>query len=132
VSWPELLNRLYDFWGDFNTVGRRNFSELYPSDLQKWLDLDRGRVDYAEFARARWMWNRKPRWSLGEGMFGYILPVFVGLLLLFRPYLGTPLAAAWSLAMFVAIVNNTIRVARWRREYESGFARVIRSSRKAK
>ncbi len=65
-------------------------------------------------------------------MFGYILPVFVGLLLLFIPHLGTPLTVAWLFAMFVAIANNTIRVARWRREYESAFARVTRSSRKAK
>ena len=41
MSCPELVNWLYDFWRDFNTVDRRKFSELFPSDLQKWLDHDR-------------------------------------------------------------------------------------------
>jgi hypothetical protein len=132
VSCLELLNRLHDFWRDFNTVNRWKFPELSPSYLQKWLNLERGTVDYAEYVRAEWMWRRKPRSPLGEGRSGYILLVFLGLALLFIPHLGIPLAAAWYFAMFAAIAKNTVRVARWRREYESGIVRVIRSSRKAK
>lgn len=91
-----------------------------------------GRIDYAEFQRVEWMWNRKPRPLLGEGVSGYLLLVFVALVLLFIPHLGVLFAAAWCLVMFAAIANDTVRLARWRREYESGMVRVIRSSRKAK
>jgi hypothetical protein len=100
--------------------------------LQKWLELDPGRIDCAEFKRAEWMWNRKPRLFLGQGVSGYILLIFVTSLLLLIPHLGIVLAAAWCLAMVIAIANDTVRLARWRREYESGMVRVIRSGRKAK
>jgi hypothetical protein len=132
VSCPELLNRFNDFWRDFNAVNQWKFPDLSPISLQKRLDLDLGRIDYAEFQRAEWMWNRKPRALLGEGVSGYLLLVFVALLLLFIPHLGLLLAAAWCFVMFAAIANDTVRLARWRREYESGMVRVIRSSRKAK
>jgi hypothetical protein len=132
VSRPELLNRFHDFWRDFNTVNRWRFPELSPYSLQKWLELDLRRVDCAEFKRVEWMWNRKPKPFLGEGVSGYILLIFVALLLLLIPHLGILLAAAWSLAMVVAIANDTVRLARWRREYESGMVRVIRSGKKAK
>ena len=132
MSCPELLGRIHDFWRDFNTVNRWRFPELSPHCMQKWLDLDLGRVDYAEFKRVEWMWRRKPRSFLGERVSGYVLLVFVASILLLIPHLGIPLAAVWCLAMVVAIANDTVRLARWRRDYESGMVRVIRSRRKAK
>jgi hypothetical protein len=123
---------LHDFWKDFNPVDEWKFTESSPSYLRRWLDLDLGRVDEPEFARAEWMWRRKSRSLLGEGLSGYILLVFAAFLLLLIPQLGIPLAVAWCFAMFITIANDTVRVARWRREYESGMVRVIRSRRKAK
>lgn len=130
MSCPELLNRFNDFWRDFNTVNRWKFPELSPSSLQKWSDFDLACVNYAELARAEWMWSRKPRSLLGKGMSGYILLVFLGLLLFLFPCFGILLAVAWFLAMFVLIAHDTVRVIRWRREYEVSIVRVIRSSRK--
>jgi hypothetical protein len=132
VSRPELLNRFHDFWRDFNSANEWRFPELSPYSLQKWLELDLRRVDRSEFKRVEWMWSRKPKPFLGEGVGGYILLIFVASLLLLIPHLGILLAAAWCLAMVVAIANDTVRLARWRREYESGMVRVIRSGRKAK
>ena len=132
MSRPELLNRFNDFWRDFNTVNRWKFPEISPYSLQRWLDLDLRRVNYEEFKRAEWMWNRKPRSFLGQGVSGYILLVFVASLLLLVPHLGILLAAAWCLAIVVAIANDTVRLARRRREYEAGMVRVIRSGREAK
>ena len=109
MSRPELLNRFNDFWRDFNTVNRWKFPELSPYSLQRWLDLDLRRVNYEEFKRAEWMWNRKPRSFLGQGVSGYILLVLVASLLLLIPHLGILLAAAWCLAMVVAIANDTVR-----------------------
>jgi len=130
VSCPALLNRLHDFWRDFNTVNSWKFPELSPSALQRWLHFDLACVNYAEFARAEWMWNRKPRSLLGKGMSGYILLVFVGLLLFLFPCFGILLAAAWFLPMFVVIAHDAVRVTRWRREYEVSIVRVIGSSRR--
>ena len=129
MSCQKLLNRLHDFWRAFNTINRWKFPELSPASLQKWLDFNLGQVDYAEFARAEWMWGRKPRSLLGKDMSGYILLVFVGLLLFLFPCFGILLTAAWFLAMFVVIAHDTVRVTRWRREYEVSFVRVIRSRR---
>jgi murein DD-endopeptidase MepM/ murein hydrolase activator NlpD len=100
--------------------------------LQKWLELDLRRIDPSEFKRVEWMWRRKPKPFLGEGVSGYILLILVASLLLLIPHLGILFAAAWCLTMVVAIADDTVRFARWRREYESGMVRVIRSSRKAK
>jgi hypothetical protein len=130
VSCPELVTRLHDFWRDFNTIDRWNSSELSPASLQKWLDFNL--VDYGEFARAEWTWGRKPRSPLGKSMSIYTLLVLIGLLLLLFLGFGILLAAAWYLAMFITIVHDAGRSARWRREYEVSIVRVIRSSRKVK
>ena len=132
MSRPELLNRFHDFWREFNSVNQWRFPELSPYSLQKWLELDLRRIDPSEFKRVEWMWRRKPKPFLGEGVSGYILLILVASLLLLIPHLGILFAAAWCLTMVVAIANDTVRFARWRREYESGMVRVIRSSRKAK
>ena len=42
MSCPELLNRLHDFWRDFNTINRWKFPELSPASLQQWLDFNLG------------------------------------------------------------------------------------------
>jgi hypothetical protein len=112
VSCPELLNRLHDFWRDFNTIDQWKFPELSPASLQKWLDFNLGQVDYGEFARAEWMWGRKPTSPLGKSMSVYILLVLIGLLLLLFPTFGILLAAAWYLAMFITIVYDAVRSAR--------------------
>lgn len=132
MSRPELLNRFHDFWREFNSVNQWRFPELSPYSLQKWLELDLRRIDPSEFKRVEWMWRRKPKPFLGEGVSGYILLILVASLLLLIPHLGILFAAAWCLTMVVAIADDTVRFARWRREYESGMVRVIRSSRKAK
>jgi hypothetical protein len=132
VSRPELLNRLHDFWRDFNTGSRWKFPESSPIYLLHSLDLDRNHVDYAEFARAQWMWDRKPKSLFGDGMSGFLLLVFIGLLLLLVPYFGIPLSLAWCCTMLVAIAKDTVRGIRWRREYETSIVRVIRTRRKTR
>ena len=74
----------------------------------------------------------KAQVPLGKSMSVYILLVFVGLLLLLFPSFGILLAAAWYIAMFIAVAHDAVRSARWRREYEVSIVRVIRSSGKVK
>jgi hypothetical protein len=132
VSCPELLNRFHDFWRDFNAVNRWRFRELPPSDLLQSLNLEWSSVDRAEVVRAKWMWTRKPKSLLGDGMSGYLLLVFIGLALLLIPNAGIMLAPVWCLAMLFAVAQDAVRLARWRREYESSIGRVIRSRKRAK
>jgi hypothetical protein len=67
------------------------FSELPPSQFEKRLELNRSGVDLSEFERAKCFWRRRPRLILGEGLPGYLLVVFIGVLLLFIPKIGVPL-----------------------------------------
>jgi hypothetical protein len=68
----ELANRFSDFWRDFNRVHHWRFRELPPCDLLRSLQCDLSDVDYAEFVRAQWMWTRKPKSFLGDGLSGYL------------------------------------------------------------
>jgi hypothetical protein len=101
VSCFELPNRFRNFWRDFNAVHRWRFPELSPSDLLHSLDCDLSDVDYAEFVRAQWMWTRKPRSLLGDGLSGYLTLVFVGLVMLLIPYAGFILALVWFFVMLL-------------------------------
>jgi len=86
-------------------------------------------VSYAEFVRAKWMWTRKPKSFLGDGP---SILVFIGLVLLLVPYAGIMLALVWCFAMLLVVAKDAVRLIRWRYEYESSIARVVRSRRKAK
>ena len=125
----ELPNRFRDFWRDFNALNRWRFPGLPPCDLLRSLHYDTRDVDCAEFVRAEWMWTRKPKSSLGDGL---PILVFIGLVLLLIPYAGIMLALVWCFAMPVVVAKDLFRLVRWRYEYESSIARVVRSRRKAK
>jgi hypothetical protein len=132
VSYFELPNRFRNFWRDFNVVHRWKFPELPPCDLLRSLHCDLSDVDYAEFVRAQWMWTRKPKSFLGDGLSGYLTLVFIGLLILLIPYAGIMLALVWCFVMLLVVAKDVVRLVRWRHEYESSIGRVGRSRRKAK
>lgn len=117
---------------DFNAINRWRFPELSPSDLLRSLNCDLSDVDHAEFLRARWMWTRKPKPFLEDGLFGYLILALIGLVLLVIPDAGIVLALAWCFAVRLILAKEAVRFGRWRREYESSIGRVIRSRRKRK
>jgi hypothetical protein len=126
------VRRLRNFWRDFNALDHWRFPELPPTDLLQSLNLDTGGVDRAEFVRAQWMWTRKPKSLLGDGMSAYLLLVFIGLVLLLIPHTGIALAPVWCFLMLVVVARDAVRFVRWRREYESSISRVTRRCRKTK
>jgi hypothetical protein len=132
VSCPRLIGRFHDFWRDFNAVNCWRFPELPPAHLLQSLNLDSGGVDHSEFIRAKWMWARKPKSLLGDGMSAYLLLIFIGLVFLLIPYAGIVLAPVWWFSMLLVIAKDAVRLARWRREYESSMCRVTRRCRKTK
>jgi hypothetical protein len=130
------VHRLVDswiaFWKDFNSQNEWRFPELPPVQLQKafgvpWIFVDRG-----EFHRAEWMWARKPKLVLGEGVFGYAAIVLVALLLLLVPRIGVVLTIVWCFGMVGVIARDVVRTIRWRREYEISITRIRRSYRHLK
>jgi hypothetical protein len=116
--------------GKGNAVKRWRFRELPPCDLLRSLHYDIRDVDYAEFVRAEWMWTRKPKSFPEDGL--SILVFIIGLVLLLVPYAGIMLALVWCFAMLLVVAKDAVRLVRWRYEYESSIARVVRSRRKAK
>ena len=115
-----------------NAVKRWRFPELPPADLLDSLKLDLSGVDHGELVRAQWMWTRRPKSVLGDGISAYLLLVFIGLALLLIPYAGLMLSPLWCFAMVFAIAKDGVRRVRWRREYESSIGRMTRRCRKTK
>jgi hypothetical protein len=132
VSRPQLINRVHDFWRDFNTVEHWRFPELPPCYLLHAMDLPYNTVDQDELVRARWMWNRRPKPLVGDHTSTYVVFVLLALLLLLIPRLGILLALVWCAAIASAVAKEAVRMKRWRRQYESSIARVIRSRRSSK
>jgi hypothetical protein len=130
VSCPELVRRFHDFWSDFNAVNCWRFPELPPGDLLHSFKLDLSGVDHGELVRAQWMWARRPKSLLGDGISAYLFLVFIGLALLLIPYAGLMLSPLWCFAMVFAIAKGGVRRVRWRREYESCIGRMTRRCRK--
>jgi hypothetical protein len=88
-----LSNRFRDFWRAFNAGTRRRFPELPPCDLLRSLRCGLGDVDYDEFVRAKWMWMRKPKSLLSDGL---SILVCIGLVPLLIPYSAIGRALGFS------------------------------------
>jgi hypothetical protein len=63
------------------------------------------------------MWTRKPKSFQGDGLSGYLILVFIGLVLLLIPYSGIMLALVWCCAMLLVVAKDAVRHVRWRHEY---------------
>lgn len=100
--------------------------------LQQCFGVSWSFVDRSEYVRAEWMWSRKPRLILGEGVLGYALVIFAALLLLLIPHVGVLLTMFWCIMLLGAIARDIVRSIRWRRAYEVSITRVMRSYRNLK
>jgi hypothetical protein len=117
-----------EFWKDFHTDQKWKFPELPPSQFKKCSELNRPGVDLSEFERAKWFWGRRPSLILGEGLPGYLLVVFIGVSLLFIPKIGVPLDFGCIFLFYTAIALDTVRLVRWRRQYETSISRLLQSA----
>jgi hypothetical protein len=117
-----------EFWKDFHADQKWKFPELPPSQFKKRLELNRPGVDPSELERAKWFWRRRPSLILGEGLPGYLLVVFIGVLLLFIPKIGVPLDFGCLFLFYAAIALDTVRLVRWRRQYETSINRLLQSA----
>jgi len=78
------------------------------------------------------MWGRRPASLLGNSLVGYLLAIFIGFLLMLVPYAGILFAIFWFSATLLLIANEVVSLVRWRHQYESSMARVIRSRIKSR
>jgi hypothetical protein len=125
-------NPFSDFWRDFNTERRWNFPELPPSEILRLLDCPLYHIDHEEFVRAKWMWGRRPASFLGDSLVGYLVAILIGFLLLLVPYVGILFAIFWFSGTLLLIANDVVSLVRWRCQYESSIARVVRSRIKSR
>ena len=102
---------------DFNAINRWRLAELAPSDLLRSLHCDLSEVDEAELVRTKWMWARKPKSFLQDGLSGYLALAFLGVVLLFLPRVGMMLALLCSFATLMVVAKDAVRIGRWRHEY---------------
>jgi hypothetical protein len=119
-----------DFWTDFNAENDWRFPEIAPAQLQELLGCPI--VDSAERVRAEWMWRRKPKLILGEGFIGYSVVVGTAVALLLVPRIGILLDLIWLVINSVLVASDTVRLNRWRRDYEAALERLIRSVERRK
>jgi hypothetical protein len=115
-----------NFWRDFNRENEWRFPDVAPARLQELLGSPIV-VDPTERIRAEWMWRRRPKLMLGEGVFGYCFIVGVGVALLLVPQTGILLDLIWLIISSLLVASDTVRTNRWRRDYEAALDRLIRS-----
>jgi hypothetical protein len=113
------------FWRDFNRENEWRFPDVAPARLHELLGSPA--ADPTERIRAEWMWRRRPRLILGEGVFGYCLIVGIGVALLLVPQTGILLDLIWLIISSLLVASDTVRSNRWRRDYEVALDRLIRS-----
>jgi hypothetical protein len=112
------------FWNDFNSDNHWRFPDRAPWQIR---ELVRDSIsNCSERIRAEWMWRRRPKLILGEGWFGLILVVSVGAALPSVPGFGLFLDVAWLAFSTLLIASDTVRLIRWRRDYEASLARLMR------
>jgi hypothetical protein len=114
-----------NFWRDFNRENEWRFPDVAPARLQELLGFPT--VDPTERIRAEWMWRRRPKLVLGEGVLGYGFIVGVGVALLLVPTTGILLDLVWLIISSLLVASDTVRTNRWRRDYEAALDRLIRS-----
>jgi hypothetical protein len=112
-------------WRNFQG-GDWKFPELPPGAILRRIDINEHSLDDAEIRRALWFWEQRPGLLLGEHWPAYALVMIMAVALLGIPVWGVALASCWIVLAFVGIVRDIVRHSRWRRNYESSIARLLR------
>jgi hypothetical protein len=122
-----LNQRLATLWSNFQAADWK-FPELPPRAILKTIHPEKRWLDDFELRRAQWLWERRPGLMLGEDWAVYALVLVIALSLFLIPVWGAALSGCWAMIVFAGIFRDTVRLSRWRRDYESSVARLIRNS----
>ena len=121
-----LNQRLAKLWSNFQAADWK-FPEQPPRAILKTIRLDKRWLDDFELRRTQWLWERRPALMLGEDWRVYALAIIIALSLFFIPVWGAALSGGWIMITFAGIFRDIVRLSRWRRDYESSIARLIRN-----
>jgi hypothetical protein len=123
LTW--IVNGWKCFWEDFHSDQLWRYPESPPDQLRQSLGLEPARVNHGEMIRAEWMWARRPKSVLLNDNFGYALLLLGALLLLFVPFVGIFLTVLWCILILSMVGRDSVRLLRWRREYEVSVTRIL-------
>ena len=121
-----LNQRLATMWSNFQAADWK-FPELPPRAILKTIHLDARWLDDSELGRAQWLWERRPALMLGDDWPVYAFVIIIALLLFLIPVWGVALSGCWIMIAFAGIFRDIVRLSRWRRDYESSIARLVRN-----
>ena len=127
------ISRWQAFWRDFHAVEEWDYPDLAPRRQPSVAELGPESLPETELQRAEWFWAHRPSSLLGDGLLGYLIVVTIAVLLLVVPSgIGILLAIGWLVGIFFAISYDTVRLYRWRREYEVSLRRLFLSKKSSK
>jgi len=116
---------LGEFWRDLQYHSHWKYERLSPAQLLEKSELHRHLMDSDELARAHWFWSRRPRLHpVASCVVWLIVALGLPFWLFSVPLIGVPLL----LMAAVIIDTEIVRSVRWRRQYETSIARLIRTS----
>jgi hypothetical protein len=98
--------------------------EPSPADLIESLQLEQGAIDQDDFSRAEWFWNRRPRILCANLVFLFFYLIVIVCLFYFIPE-TTVFLIFWIGVGAICVFMDSIRLRRWRIEYELSISRII-------
>jgi hypothetical protein len=104
-----------------------NCDALPPRELIESLHLEAGKIDQHEFSRAEWFWRRRPGIVTTNVtvIFSYLT---VAVCLFYYLPQTVLLLVAWIGAGASCVFADSIRLTRWRNEYQTSIERAIHLS----
>jgi hypothetical protein len=100
------------------------YEELPPAALVKSLHLEPAAISQVEFSRADWFWSRRPK-VLSESLIFFFFYLTVAVCLFYLLPDTVLFLLLWIGAGASCAFVDSIRLNRWRNEYESSITRIV-------
>jgi hypothetical protein len=122
-----VRDRVSRWWSGLYLLRDWKYPKFPPAELRELSDIPDSAIDPSERTRAEWFWNRRPRFLFNESIVFFISYVTVGACLIYQ--LPSTIAGGllWIVAGLIAALADFWRSKRWRSDYESSIARMLRS-----
>ena len=116
---------LAEFWHDLQDEQHWKYESSSPVQILEQLNLDTWQQNNDELVRAKWFWNHRPRLLRATSCVVWLLAALgLPFWLFIIPAIGIPLIIISAVAVDTEIVQSV----RWRRQYELGIDRLVRTS----
>ena len=122
-----VWNRASRWWRGLYLLQDWKYPEFPPAQLLESSDIPDSVIDPSERARAEWFWNRRPQFLFNESIIFFISYVTVGACLIYQVPSTIAWVLLWVVAGLIAAFADFWRSKRWRSDYESSIARMLRT-----